>query len=96
MTQRKSTTKLSLVGPDLDQLDAVLTESAAQTAPMIQRLAVHQDRIAVEVRDLQRERDDLIARRDLMRRQVEAVEQGFAMHLADIDATLALYPQQGE
>ncbi len=91
MTTR-SKTSLKIVQPDLDQMEAVVKETAAITAPMVQRHATHLDRLNVERRDLERERDDLISRRDLMRRQVEAAEQGISMHLQDIEATLALYP----
>lgn len=87
----KAKTALKLVQPDLDQLETVLKEAASQTAPMVQRLATHQDRIRVEVAELKGERDDLIARRDLLLRQVAAAEAGFAMHLEDIEATLKLY-----
>jgi hypothetical protein len=92
MTRAKTT--LKIVQPDLDQLEAVVKEAATLTAPMVQRYASHMDRLSLERRDLERERSDLIERRDLLRRQVEAAEQGIAMHLEDIAATLALYPQQ--
>lgn len=90
MTRTK--TALKIVQPDLDQLEAVVKEAASQTAPMVQRYASHMDRLKLERRDLERERDDLMERRDLLRRQVEAAEQGISMHLDDIEATLALYP----
>lgn len=91
MTNRKAATALSIV-PDMEQLDAVLIEASAQTSRMVQRCASHRDRIQVEVAELERERADLMARRDLLRRQVESVEQGINMHIEDIDATIALYP----
>lgn len=94
MTTRK--TALKIVQPDLDQLESVVKEAAAQTAPMVQRYTSHHDRLILERRDLERERDDLLERRELLRRQVEAAEQGIAMHLEDIEATLALYPSAAQ
>lgn len=93
MTARKPQTKLSLVQPDLEQLEAVVMETAAQTAPMVQRYQTHKDRIQVTTNELIRERADLEDRRALMRRQYEAADAGLCDHINDIDATLGLYPQ---
>ena len=62
-----------------------------QNAPMVQRLATHRDRVDQAIKELEAERFELQSRLDLIKRQAEAVEQGINMHLADIDATLALY-----
>lgn len=77
--------------PETEQVESLLTDLAKQSAPMVQRLATHRDRIDLAVKELESERFDLISRRDLLRRQVEAVEQGLAMHIADIEATMKLY-----
>ena len=87
----RSKTALKIVQPEIEQVEAVLQEAARQAAPMVQRLATHRDRIDLAVKELESERFDLISRRDLLRRQVEAVEQGLAMHLEDIEATMRLY-----
>ena len=68
-----------------------LASAAAQSGPMVQRLASHRDKIDLVVKELEGERYDLTARRDLVRRQAEAVEVGLTMHIEDIEATLALY-----
>lgn len=68
-----------------------MEQSAKQSAPMVQRLAAHRDRIDLAVKELESERFDLISRRDLLRRQAEAVEQGLTMHIEDIEATMRLY-----
>jgi len=87
MTAR-SKTQLTIV----DAAEAELIETLkSQDAPMVQRLATHRDRIDLAVKELESERFDLISRRDNLRRQVEAVEQGLAMHIEDIEATMALY-----
>lgn len=84
----RSKTQLSIV----DSAEAELTETLkAQDAPMVQRLATHRDRIDLAVKELESERFDLISRRDNLRRQVEAVEQGLTMHIEDIEATMRLY-----
>jgi chromosome segregation ATPase len=82
---------LAIVDPDLDAAAATLAEAVKQSAPMVQRLSTHRDRVDLALKELESERFDLISRRDLLRRQVEAVEQGLAMHIADIEATMQLY-----
>lgn len=76
---------------DLADGEALLAEAAKQTAPMVQRLASHRDRIDLAVKELESERFELLSRRDLIRRQAEAVEQGLNMHIDDIEATMRLY-----
>ena len=91
MTTSRSKTTLKIVQPEIEQVEAILQEAAKQSAPMVQRLATHRDRIDLAVKELESERFELISRRDLLRRQVEAVEQGLAMHIDDIEATIRLY-----
>ena len=90
MTTRAKT-NLKIVQPEIEQMEAVMQEAAKQTAPMVQRLAAHRDRIDLAVKELESERFELLSRRDLVRRQAEAVEQGLSMHIADIEATMRLY-----
>jgi hypothetical protein len=90
MTTRPKTT-LKIVQPEIDQMEAVMADAAKQSAPMVQRLATHRDRIDQAVKELESERFDLISRRDLLRRQAEAVEQGLSMHIEDVEATMRLY-----
>jgi excinuclease UvrABC nuclease subunit len=94
MTAR-SKTSLKIVQPGTEQLvelEQVIQEAAAkQVAPLVQRLGTHRDRIDLAIKELESERFDLLSRRDLMRRQAEAVEQGLNLHLQDIEATLKLY-----
>ncbi len=90
MTRTK--TALQIVGGDLEAAEAaVVAASKAETAPMVGRLATHRDRIDLAIKELESERFELISRRDHLRRQAEAVEIGFNMHITDIEATLALY-----
>ena len=87
----RTKTDLKIVDDEHQQAEAVIMEAAKQAAPMVQRLASHRDRIDLAVKELESERFELISRRDYLRRQAEAVEQGFALHLEDIEATLKMY-----
>jgi hypothetical protein len=89
-------TKLALVQPDLEQMEAAIIEAASQTAPMTSRAVALANRQAVEVGALKRERADFEDRRSLLKAQYEAADNGLAQQVADIDETLALYPQQAE
>lgn len=89
-------TKLALVQPDLEQLEAVVTEAAAQVAPITSRRAAAENDIQLKVNNLVRERSEFEDRRTLLKAQYEAADNGLAQQVADIDATLALYPQQAE
>lgn len=87
----RSKTALKIVHPELEHMEAVMHDASKQTAPMVQRLASHRDRIDLTVKELESERFDLLTRRDLLRRQFEAVEQGLTMHIEDIESTMRLY-----
>lgn len=77
---------------NLGQAMADLAETVANaSAPMMQRLAAHRDKLDLAVKELESERFELLSRRDLVRRQAEAVEQGLTMHIDDIEATMRLY-----
>lgn len=87
----RAKTDLKIIDTGQQEAEALLSEAAKQSAPMVQRLATHRDRIDLAVKELESERFELISRRDHLRRQAEAVEQGFALHLDDIEATLRMY-----
>jgi predicted nucleic acid-binding Zn-ribbon protein len=84
-------TQLKVVDAEHAEAEAAIVDAAKQPAPMVQRLSTHRDRIDLAVKELESERFEIISRRDHLRRQAEAVEQGYAMHLADIESTLKLY-----
>lgn len=90
MTARKA--KLALVQPDLEQMEAVVAEAAAQTAPMTSRAIALKNRQQVEVNALIRERGDFEDRRSLLKAQYEAADLALMAHVTDIDDALALYP----
>lgn len=90
MTNRTKT-DLKVVLQEHDSVEDVMVEAAKQAAPMVQRYAGHRDRISLVITELESERFEIISRRDTLRRQVEAVEAGYSVHLADIEATLRLY-----
>lgn len=91
MTPRSKTTLKIVDDADLTAAEATFAEATKQSAPMVQRLASHRDGMAQAVKELESERFDLISRRDLLRRQFEAVEQGLTVHIDDVEATLRLY-----
>lgn len=82
---------LKIVETDQQDLEQAIVEAAKQSAPMIQRLSTHRDRFDLAIKELESERFELLSRRDHLRRQAEAVEAGFALHLNDIEATLRMY-----
>lgn len=90
MSTRK--TALKIVEPDLEQMEAVVAEAAAQVAPISSRRVAAENEIQLKVNNLVRERHEYEDRRTLLKAQYEAADAGLAMHVADIDATLALYP----
>jgi len=85
MTRR---TQLTIVP---EEAEAAIIAASKAEAPMVQRLGTHRDRIDLAIKELESERFELISRRDHLRRQAEAVEAGFALHIEDIEATLKLY-----
>lgn len=95
MTSR-SKTKLALVQPDLEQMEAVITEAAAQTAPMTSRAVALLNRQKAEVASLLREKADFEDRRGLLKAQYEAADLALMAHVTDIDEALALYPSAAQ
>ena len=93
MATRKAT-KLALVQPDLDQMEAAVTEAAQQTAPITSRAAQAANENAARLATLARERDDFLDRVKLLDAQYEAAKAGLAMHIADIEAAMTFYPQR--
>jgi hypothetical protein len=87
----RAKTELKVVDANHHAAEAEVAEAAKQTAPMVQRLATHRDRLDLAVKELESERFELISRRDHLRRQAEAVDQGFSIHIDDIEATLKMY-----
>jgi len=90
MTARKPVA-LQVVQDHLTEAEASFVEAAKQTAPMVQRLATHRDRLDLALKELDSERSALVSRRDLFRRQAAAVEEGLTLHIDDIEATMNMY-----
>lgn len=88
--------KLSLVQPDLDQMEAAVTEAASQTAPVMSRSVALLNRQTAEVSTLIRERADFEDRRALLKRLAESADLALLAHVTDIDDALALYPEQAK
>jgi hypothetical protein len=75
----------------LEQTVSAAVGTDAETAPLVQRLATHRDRVYMAIMALESEKFELQSRRDYMRQQLEAVDEGFAVHIRDIEATLQMY-----
>ena len=73
------------------QTDMVTTEVTKETAPMVHRVSAHRSRLSQIVKELESERFELRSRLEQLRRQADAVDQGFSHQIADIEATLKLY-----
>jgi predicted nucleic acid-binding Zn-ribbon protein len=96
MATKTDAAKLKLVQPDLEQMEAAITEAASQTAPMTSRAVALANRQQAEVNALKRERADFEDRRSLLKAQFDAADLALLAHVTDIDDALALYPQQAE
>lgn len=70
---------------------SAFTDPAAETAPLVKRLAAHRDLVYMAILALESEKFELQSRRDFLRAQLEAVDRGFAVHIQDIEATLRMY-----
>lgn len=77
-------------GPDLEQMEAVITEAATMTAPMVTRAASERNRMLMRVKELERELADFADRRALLKSMYEAADTALAAHEADISEALAL------
>lgn len=77
--------------PEIEQAEAAVASMAKQSAPMVQRFASHRDKIDLAIKELESERFELISRRDLVRREAAAVDEGLSLHIEDIEATIRLY-----
>lgn len=87
----RAKTDLKVVDANHQQAVAALVEASKQGGTMVQRLATHRDRMDLAIKELESERFELISQRDHLRRQAEAVDSGFTLHINDIEATLKLY-----
>lgn len=85
-------TALSLVQPDLEQMEAFVTEAAQQTAPITSRAVKASNENEMKSKALLRERDEYLDRVKLLDAQYAAAKDGLAMHLADIECALAYCP----
>lgn len=90
MTPRKKPTTPTM--PDLAQMEAVLTEIAAQTAPTISRAVSERNKMDMRRNELTRELSDFRDRRALLKAQYEAADNALMAHEVDIVEAMALFP----
>jgi hypothetical protein len=86
MTTRKAVAVNNVEAAEVEFAETV----KVQNAPMVQRLAATRDMIDQRVKALEAERFEFQTRRDLVRRQAEAVDAGLVIHLEDIEAAIKL------
>lgn len=92
MAATKPKTDLRVVGgPDLDQMERVLTEAAAEQQPLVSIQSTTRERFVNEMRELEGKRDALAEKRDLFRRQLETTLAGLDAQIADHDAAICMY-----
>lgn len=89
-TARVRKPKLSVVQPDLEALARVVSEAAAQTAPITSRAVALRNEQQIRANELTRERQDFEDRKALLTSQYQAAMNGLDEHVADIDAALAI------
>ena len=80
------------VGPTVgNPAEASLVTSSDRTVPILHRFSSHRTFIDLAMKALERDRVDLITKRDQLRLQTSAVDHLFAQQLAEIDAALGMY-----
>lgn len=86
------TTRKAIAVNNVEAAEVEFAETVkVQTAPMVHRLETHRDIIDQQIKALESERFEFQTRRDLVRRQAEAVDNALALHIDDIEKTLRLY-----
>jgi predicted RNase H-like nuclease (RuvC/YqgF family) len=73
--------------------DVAATDNTKDASLTVHRVSAHRSRLSQIVKELESEKFELTARLEQLRRQADAVDQGFAQQIADIEATLRLYEQ---
>lgn len=91
MPAPKLKTDLRIVGPDLSEMERVLTEAAAETQPLVSIESTVRERFINEMRELEGKRDALTEKRDLFQRQLDAAITGLNAQIQDHDATIGIY-----
>jgi|GEM_PF-6258606 len=79
------------IAVDMGQMEAVVAEAAAMTAPTTSRCVSERNRLQLRVNELEREHSDFSDRRALLRAQYEAADAALASHMVDISDALRLY-----
>lgn len=74
-----------------NEIEAVIAEATQITAPVIERLSTHRERVAQTGRELEGDRYTLVSQRDALTRAYEAAMAGIGHHIQDVDLCLALY-----
>ena len=85
-------TRAKAVAVNVEAAEVEFAETVkAETGVLVSRLAGHRDAFDIAIKQLEGERFALQSKLDMARRQFEAVELAINTHLADVDASLALF-----
>lgn len=77
-------------GPKLPELQSALTEFASMQRPALMRADLVRERAAQDVRDLEREIDDLNANEALLERAYDAAKQAIKAQREDLEGALSI------
>jgi predicted RNase H-like nuclease (RuvC/YqgF family) len=69
----------------------VATENTREASLTVHRVSAHRSRLSQIVKELESEKFELTARLEQLRKQADAVDQGFNQQIEDVEATLRLY-----
>lgn len=78
--------------PDIAQMEKMISETAAQTAPTISRTQTERNKMMLRRKELERERADFADRRNLLQKQYESADKALLEHELDITEALTLFP----
>ena len=86
----KLKTELRIVGPDLTEMERVLTEAASQMAPILSRVGSRRAHMEAALKEREAELQGHEARRDLVERHFRALEQSMNAERADIEGDIRM------
>ena len=82
---------LKLVQPNIEEMDRVLQDMAANMAPMIKRSSSTRSKFEMDLKVLEGDRAAVEDRISLVQKHYEALMKGFNAELDDIDKAMGLY-----
>lgn len=90
MPAAKPKTELRLVGPDLSEMERVLTEAASQMSPILSRVGSRRAHMEAALKEREGGLQGHDARRELVERHFRALEQSMNAERADIEGDIQM------